>query len=247
MVRWFWGAAFASLLATTAWCQTADDTLQTAYDNLRGEQWASFQLLGTDTVGVQVSPLEVDANWSSPVGVPNPLTQLSLESLRSNVQYDFWVADGTQLWRYADDANQYQAATYGAFAGATPPNYVDSLLQSLVAESRGPALYVSRLLRDVYAGPQATYKSWVPQTTPVVTTDETTTTISYGNAIKTVVFTVDTSSGNLKKIDYTATQGIRAEAWELTITTFNARPLDWRFTFTPPPDAQPVALPSSGH
>jgi hypothetical protein len=237
-------AVLAFALASAAYAQTPEDSLQSAYENLRNQQWVHLELLGDDTSAAKSVSIRVEAFWSCPTGLPKPLAQLTVESYRDEEPADFWDADGVQLWKYATDSDSYQAFAYGSFAGDQPTNYLDSLLQSLVAESRNPALFPNRLLRDVYGGPQALYKSWIPETKAKESSQNGLTTITYSNDVKTVTFTLDEASGDLKEIEYDAADPVRTEHWQMTVTTYDKAPT-WQFTFTPPLGARPIALPSS--
>jgi hypothetical protein len=72
------------------------------------------------------------------------------------------VADGTTVWSYDFGRNAYTSFRYGVHAGTLPVGFRSSMLQEMTTASQGQTTFLARILREIYSGDVAQYRTWLP-------------------------------------------------------------------------------------
>lgn len=233
------------LLASAFACgQTPGDALTSAFAKIRAKPAVTLRAIGSEVKGGVQHTLEVDG--CSDIDLIAPRARIKVTSFYDGQFRYGWAADGVQLFHYDPVRNEYSAVIYGSFSGKTPDRLVDSVLQSMVALSKGQAILPIRFLRDVYAGDTLTYKTWIADADPVEIATDTVHTVTYENKSKKLVYALEPKSGDLLSIDWWELKsdgagGIQVH-WTLKLTTHDSTPQSWDFSFTPPPSCRPVPL-----
>lgn len=199
-----------------------------------------MRLDGTETIGTQSHHILVDSYWDTAPSGDKILSRAKIQAWRDDVQRYLTIGDGTNLWILDVTANEYMNHLYGSYTSKQPDDYQQVLLQSQLAGSRGPSMFPARLLRDIYGGSAATYKTWMPNVTPT----ETNGVITYSTTsplTRMVQYVLDQSTGALISMSYTDVKGNQEVSWTLNFYSFLSPPADWNFGFVPPPGSTVVA------
>ncbi len=118
---------------------------------------------GSETLGTSVTARFSDIFWYTTID-PNgqPIAKLESTEYANQVLRSRTVGDGTTLWAYDVLRNEYNATRYGSINSPTQPaDYFQVLLQGYGSHSKGPGSFPARLLREVYGGGFAQFKSWL--------------------------------------------------------------------------------------
>ena len=237
-------ACLALMVAASSYGQTADMTLKGVLSALRTKPAMTFSAVGTESRGFATHPIEVDV-WSD-LDSSTPRARIKVTSFYDGKFRYGWAGDGVQLFHYDPLRNEYTAFVYGAYTGKQPDRMVDSVLQSLVAESKGSAVLPIRFLRDIYAGDGQTYHSWMPDSVPVEVSTKTVHTVTFETNTRKLLFTLDPTTAAFVSLEYWDVSGSGIQAvsthWTLTATSLDAVPSNWDFSFAPPAGCRPVSL-----
>jgi hypothetical protein len=237
--------AFAALIAVSSLAVSAqpEKKIQDAFAALRDKNQVHLHLEGTDRLGNRTSQILVDGYWHRGVTAGRPFAHLWVHNYRGPEEVFRAVADGMVLWQYDPKRSEYSATAYGSYRGPQPDDYEDVLLRNVNAGTRGPANHLIRLMREIWGGDDALYRSWMPGYQPV---DEGTT-ITYraeDAMFRQVTFHIDLQNGELRAVSYYDRTRVGAEErileWTLTIRVYE-EPQNWQFAFTPPPGTRAVS------
>lgn len=159
-----------ALLATTAGSAVAqidsvEKPIQTAFSSLRGLSQVMVELNGTDQFGSRTNVLYSNAYYAWNPSLPDALARAEINDTLNNAKTRRIAGDGTVLWAYDFYRNIYTSYKYGAYTGAQPKDYRTNLFDQLNASAQGPSVFLSRFLREVYAGDFAQYRTWLPMST----------------------------------------------------------------------------------
>lgn len=158
------------MLAGSAFGQlTLDDqNVQNAFAQLRSESMIMLSLDGTDQIGSHTNVLYSNAFFQWDPLATNPVAKAEINDYLNGAHTHRIVADGTNLWGYDFRQNTYTSYRYGPYAGALPPGYRSTMFQEFTASTQGPAVFLARLLREVYSGSYAQFTAWLPMSSSTV-------------------------------------------------------------------------------
>lgn len=215
-----------------------------AYQLIRSQPALVLSASGTEVRGGVTHTTEVDS-WSD-LDAGAPRARLKITSFYDGKLQYGWAADGVQLFHYDPALNEYSSSIYGSFSGKQPDRMVDSVLQSTFALSKGAAVWPIRLLRDIYSGDIPRFKTWMPDAVPSEIITKTVHTVTYQTSRKQLIFALDPTTGALVSIDFWEQQPSGptpiSSHWRLTLTTLDAVPKSWDFSFKAPEGCRPVPL-----
>jgi|GEM_PF-7065899 len=166
---------FAVLASACALGQTAptpaEDAITTAHRQLSTYENLSMILDGTDRVGDVVTRIRVEGYFSGRRDGPAP--KLNLAFYEMGPTETAWrktyeiVGDGRSIWTYNGSRREYSAAVYSR--PGTPAGNEAARNAALFGADKsafGPGAYISRLMRELFSGPEARYRNWMPARTP---------------------------------------------------------------------------------
>lgn len=239
----------AAAFAASAHAQSGDEArIQAALAALREEPEIMIQLDGTEKLGTRTSTTAINAFYKW-----NPLTPSKTDTVRVDLQE--WVnlaltrricGDGVTLWAHDFQRNAYTSSRYGAYSGAQPEGMRTTLLQELGRASQGQAAHVARLLREVFSGDGAQYRSWYPGAKVTATPGGIH--LSMEGRSRAITFLLDESGARPKLvgIDFYDAQRVGSEdrivTWTLTVHT-GYLPASSDYVFVPPTRARAIANP----
>ncbi|MEA2552809.1 MAG: hypothetical protein QOJ65_985 [Fimbriimonadaceae bacterium] len=143
----------------------AEQTLQRAFETLRGHAGLQVTLDGTQQIGDTTTAFKTVTYWFSDIEDGRPMTKMEMIGYVNGSETFKLVGDGVTLWTYDKLRNEYSSSRYGNYRGEHPKNYVSALLATVRSYIKGQASYPIRLLGEVYGGEGARYTSWMPGTT----------------------------------------------------------------------------------
>lgn len=164
LVALFAGSALAQLAP-------AEQGIQDAFASIRASQEVMLVLDGVDRIGTRANSLYSTAFflWDPIVATTtHKLAKTDVNDYVNNVHTHRIAGDGMTLWSYDYGKNAYTSFRYGAYAGAQSTDFRMNLLQEATASSRGPTVFLARMLREIFAGDVAQYSSWLPMASVTV-------------------------------------------------------------------------------
>lgn len=209
---------------------------------IRAKPAMVLHAIGTETRGLATHTTEVDA-WTD-IDSSTPSARLKVTSFVDGKFRYGWAADGVQLFHYDPLQNEYSASMYGAYSGRQPDRLADTMLQSVVALSKGAAIMPIRFLRDIYSGDGLVFKSWMAGVIPVEISTDVVHTVTYEAKTRKLVYTLNPKSGALETVEYwdISGNGALSSHWTLTYSILDSAPKEWDFSFKPPEGCRPVPL-----
>jgi outer membrane lipoprotein-sorting protein len=236
-----------SLLACAAFAQIKpeEQPIQQAFVGLRAHAGLQITQTGTSQIGTTETHFKSVTTWFQDVEDGRPMAKLEMLIYLNDVESFRIVGDGTTVYAYDEQRNEYSASRYGNYAGAQPASYVNSLLASVRSVLKGQTVYPGRLVSEVYGGEGARYTSWIPGTT----VENTGAIVRYvlGNPVhRSFEFAYTNVPPNvvLNSIDYFdhvdmggATRDVN---WSISVLSFDLALGDVTFTFVPPAGARSV-------
>ena len=222
-----------------------EQSIQQAFEGLRAHPGLQVTLTGETTIGTNETALKSVTTWFQDVEDGRPMSKLEMVIYVNNIETYRIVGDGTTLYAYDEQRNEYSSTRYGNYNGAQPANYVNALLASTRSMLQGQAAYPGRLLSEVYAGDDARYTTWVPGAAientgaivrytlgnPVHRSME----FDYTNVPPNVILN---SISYFDHVDLGATS--RDVNWNIALQSFDVVLTDANFSFTPPAGARAV-------
>lgn len=145
--------------------------IQRALETLRTEPSLFFRLDGFERRGTGSTRITSDLYWKVEVQGERTLARAELLDYRNNALQGRSVADGTTYWNYHLRTREYSGTPYGRYDSEVSQQYVRDLLGYLNAGASPAGGYITRLLRETFAGSQALYRSWMPGVTPTSSGD----------------------------------------------------------------------------
>lgn len=142
---------------------TGKEKILEVYGTLKRFPALTLTVEGAEANGNTTIPYDATYNWFSEIDQLNqPVAQLDSAEYRDNKFLWQTVADGVTLWNYNPKFNEYASSNYGAYGAQQPATYHRNLVRSLYATARGPAVWASRLLQDLYGSESGSYSPWSP-------------------------------------------------------------------------------------
>jgi hypothetical protein len=156
-------ALFAAAI-TSAFAQiTAEEkSILSGFTSLRAEKEIMLELDGTDKFGAKTSVLYSNAFFNWDPLKPDSFAKVEVNDYLNGNHTHRIVGDGTTLWGYDFTKNAYTSFRYGAYSGTLAPDFRANMLQELTTNSRGTTVFMSRMLREVFSGDIAQYRTWFP-------------------------------------------------------------------------------------
>lgn len=154
------------LTATAAWAQPdpTANLMEKAFAQLRMNSSLYIDLDGVEYLSNNRQiPIRGELAWKFTYDLDGkPKGQVELMDYRANRLIRRIAGDGTVLWNYDVNRNEYSSMTYGSFSGGSGSNYAGRLVQGLSAAAEGPSAYLVRLIRDMNASSGNSYRTWIP-------------------------------------------------------------------------------------
>lgn len=241
-----------------------------AFSLLRQEKEVMFELDGTDQMGSRTTNFYSNAYFQWDPNNPDAFAKSEINDFVNNVHTHRIVGDGQTLWSYDFGQNAYSAFNYGAYSGAPPEGFRTNLLQEMASSSKGPTIFLARMLREIFAGTNAQYTPWLPMATvtyivkgSVPMTDPVATNRTYAGDDQNsfVVYTYATRPQ--RSAAFHLVRSSITDPWSLgeiyyadlqKLSAANTRFLDWKivvrtvpfpanatYIFKPPTTARPIA------
>ena len=236
-----------SAVACSAFAQikTEEQPIQQAFDGMRVHPGLQITLTGTTTVGTTEKTIKSVTNWFQDVEDGRPMAKVSMVVSLNDIEVFKIVGDGTTLYMWDEQRNEYSSSRYGNYSGPQPAAYVNDLLSSTRSALKGQAAYPGRMLSEVYAGEAARYTSWIPG----ISVEDTGAIVRYmlGNPVhRSLEFNYSNIAPNviLTTIDYFDHVDLGAVArdttWTITLQSYDLALSDSSFTFVAPAGARAV-------
>jgi hypothetical protein len=258
-------------LAGTALAQISreEKPIQDAFANLRLESEVYFGLDGTDSLGTRTNVLNSNAFFKWEPTAPDKYAKSEINDWVNSGHTHRIVADGITVWSYDFGHNTYTSFRYGLHAGAPPKNFRTDMLQEMTTASQSQTTFLARILREVYSGDFAQYRTWLPMANvttvakgsppmpdPVITTR----TYTGDDLNYYIVYTYSTRPQRSSAFHFTRKD--MAAPWDLsdiyyadrTTMRTGTRTVDWKvsiyrgtlptstnYLFQPPSNARPIA------
>lgn len=245
-MRFFPLATF--LLAATpalAQLQPEEAPIQSGLEQLRTKRTVSLNLSGTETYNETVVPFEFDVVWNWDPASPTTPANVRMFYFYNTVPIADIVGDGTTLWAWNHRRREYSATRYGAYNGAAPEGHMATLMQSLNSLTTAYPNTAARFLKEIFAGSNAQYRTWLPGATVVA--GEGSVNYSVGDPARRSIefrYVVEDGLTRLTEVQYFDTRQIgsreRTIRWTMTINGADV-PMDpSEFTFQPPAGSRPI-------
>jgi outer membrane lipoprotein-sorting protein len=236
-----------SLLACSAIAQIKpeEQPIQQAFFGLRAHAGLQVVQTGISKIGTTQTQFKSVTTWFQDVEDGRPMAKVEMLIYLNDVEIFRIVGDGTTVFAYDEQRNEYSASRYGNFSGAQPASYVNSLLASVRSLLKGQTVYSGRLISEVYGGEASRYTSWIPGTaiedtgsivryvlgSPVHRSFE----FNYSNVPPNVILT------SIDYFDHVDMATVSREVnWTLTLTSFDVALSDVTFSFVPPAGVRSV-------
>lgn len=139
-----------------------EQVIQGALAQLRAKPEIMVELVGFEKLGTRTTSLYSNAFFKWDPLQKNGISKAEINDFVDSQHSKRIVADGTILWSYDFGRNTYSTYKYGAFNGPLPENSRADMLNELTTSAQGPSVFVSRLLRETFAGDNAQYRTWMP-------------------------------------------------------------------------------------
>jgi len=135
-----------------------------AYVISMGTGRVRLDLTGVERIGKQETPFSLRSDWMMGLDASgNPGAWLDLTLTQNGALVQRFVGDGVTLWNHRLGRNEYSGYTYGNPDGPAAAGFIGRLLKGLQQQSRGVAVWPSRLLTDLFTPAQAgTWRPWMP-------------------------------------------------------------------------------------
>ncbi|HEY0868541.1 MAG TPA: hypothetical protein VGE01_14250 [Fimbriimonas sp.] len=168
--------AIAICLLGIAHAQTTtrdvDAEITAAYGQLRANNNLFIELAGVRTLGTTTTELKTQAYWQTDTTVTPPVLRAEIWQYRNNELLSRTIGDGRTIWTYHNDSFTYSATPYGRWSQDPNPRYRADFIDLMTESAGEEASYIARLLREIFAGDNAAYRSWMPAVEPVNGTDD---------------------------------------------------------------------------
>ena len=234
-----------ALLGSTAFGQIKpeEDPIQQAFEAMRNHAGLLVTLDGTQQIGNDTKVFKTVAYWLQDIEDGRPMAKIEVTGSLDGVQTFKIVGDGVMLWCFDSVRNEYSSTRYGAYAGAQPNGYLNSLFTSLKSMIKGQSEYTVRLLQETYGGEVARYTTWMPGTA----IENTGSVVRYqlGSPVRRrFEFWYTALPARIDRIDYFDEVNFGASArdidWTVTLVSYDVMLADSSFDFIPPTGARPV-------
>lgn len=232
--------------ASIAQSPAPDQTIQTMFDGIRAHPGLRLTLTGIEAVGDASTPYNAVATWFQSVEDGRPVTRFEMIGTRNSVPQFRIVGNGTTLWAWNAVRNEHVAARYGNYRGSQPTDYMSRFFSALDTMVDGHAGYLARLLSETYSGEAAHYRTWMPGTTAIDTTQAIQYMLGVPIRRRMEFWYSEVAPGvRLDKIEYFDSKPVgfvsREIEWTLTPQSFDIILPDANFEFVPPAGSRPLA------
>jgi hypothetical protein len=151
--------------------QTPEQRIVTGLAKLRDEQQLYLFIEGSETINGVTNRYKTHLYWQTDAATGKPTTKFQLLQVHDNAPggpllVQRIVGNGETVWNYDHRAKEYSATQYGGYGAARPQNYAKDLLQSVNSSAKGQAVWATKLLREIHADSNVSYKSWMPGVQP---------------------------------------------------------------------------------
>jgi hypothetical protein len=156
--------AFLIAFAASAFGQIGRDELpiQNAFAELRQESEIYLGLDGTDVLGARTNILNSNAFYNWAPSDPDKFAKAEINDWLNSGHTHRIVADGTTVWSYDFRRNAYTSFRYGVHTGSVPAGFRTNMLQEMTTASQSQTTFLARVLREIYSGDAAQYRTWLP-------------------------------------------------------------------------------------
>lgn len=223
--------------------------IRDAYSNLAGSDEIYMTITGTETFKNRTTTYSSNIAWSRPIGASPEVARLEILEFRDGIPTNRIVGDGSTLFSYDFQRQEYAVMRYGGYNGFVPSDYRSLLIQLATKVATGQASNGMRVLSDLVSDASATYRSWIPGIDPQVLPDGVTndpvlpsrqyvasptqSIVMYNpNPRKSVVFEIgydsDTGALRLNNLYYNQIETLsgKPRTIEWTLTPYVGAPLD---------------------
>lgn len=252
--------ALLGLSTSGAWAQAATAKQQMGIAMQELSRCENLQLIleGTERTGNAEVKLDASLFLRNWIDGNRRMTQLDLQTYRSNQLQSRIAADGTSLWLWKPLKNEYGCLTYGSHEGFQPEKYVQNLFRLLDVEARGIAALPAKLISQAFKGLGSgsllpVDQIWTPWPAMAeVTLNGDTVVCEWGSPVtQQVQFHLeDLGEGRFRlvSVDYWELVKLgtkdRETTWIMTIERPSQPIPSQTFVFLPPKNARSVSLPA---
>ncbi|MBS1717243.1 MAG: hypothetical protein JSS72_05885 [Armatimonadetes bacterium] len=218
--------------------------LQHALESLRSHPAIFMRLQGNTTLGMETHSETIDLYWDATNMATSQTVRIKLTHFKDDVEQYRLIADGRTLYNLDIARNEYTAARYGDFGQGPPANLVDSVLQSVVSQSKGDAGFPARLLRDICNSSAARFTPCITGVDPIEEPNDVVYQDDPNTPHRTITYYLDPQTHELSSIDYYDSVPLgnsqRVTNWTTTIYTFVSAPANWNFDFVAPAGSRAI-------
>jgi len=237
----------AALLSSFAFGQIKpeEQSIQQSFENFRAHPGLQITQNGSITVGTTTSTFTSLTTWFQDVEDGRPMAKVEIIVRLNGAEIFRAEGDGTTLYEYDEQRNEYSSTRYGNYSGAQPTEYVNTLLSAVRSMLQGPTMYPGRLISEVYGGSDARYTTWLPG----AAIENTGTVVRYtlGSPVhRSMEFSYTNMPPNvvlnsITYFDHTDMPNTTRDVnWSMTFTSSDVILSDITFSFIPPAGARPV-------
>lgn len=141
----------------------AFQTVQDSFANLRTNDSIFLRMNARNEIGSKAYNYTIDLSWlRTATKAGDTVYKLESASYDASGMIRRIVGDGRTFWVYEFPSNKYWTEIYWSEGASQPPQtYQAQLLQAFSRATRGSETFLARMIQEVYAGGQATYRPWV--------------------------------------------------------------------------------------
>ncbi len=152
-------AALAALAC--AQISTKEQAIQDAFASLRSADSLVLQLQGSDKQGSRNDSLDTTVFWSWDSAL-DKFAKIDVWVNQNSARMARLCGDGITFWALDFRQNAYNSTRYGTYNAAPPTGFRSNLLQAVTNSSRGTTTWATRMLREIFSGTGAEYRTWLP-------------------------------------------------------------------------------------
>lgn len=140
----------------------AFQTVQDSFNSLRGNNSVWLKMDARQEVGAKAYNYTINLYWLRTLNASgDTIFKLESSAYDSTGMVRRLVGDGNTFWVYDVAANTYSTEIYWPEGAKQPSNYQVRLMEAFSRTTRGSESFLARMIQEIYAGPQATYRPWV--------------------------------------------------------------------------------------